>query len=131
MDGLGKYMKTALVFGATGLTGKFLLNELLARNEYALVRVFVRKRLKLEHPKLEIIHFETEELEQNKPLIKGDHLYCCVGTSIKKAGSQKKFREVDYELPVRLAAIASENKISCLAVISSLGANAHGNNFYL
>jgi len=124
-------MKTALVFGATGLTGKFLLNELLGRNEYERVRVFVRKRLKQTHPKLEIIHFETEELDHIKSLIKGDHLYCCVGTTIKKAGSQKKFREVDYLLPVKLAQIALENNIECMAIISALGADAHQHNFYL
>jgi uncharacterized protein YbjT (DUF2867 family) len=126
-----KNMKTALVFGATGLTGKFLLNELLVRNEYNKVLVFVRKRLKLTHPALEIIHFETEQLEEIKAMIKGDDLYCCVGTTIKKAGSQKKFREVDYELPVKLAQIAAENKVSCMAVISSLGAATRTHNFYL
>ena len=124
-------MKTALVFGATGLTGKYLLNELLGRKEYDKVRVFVRKRLKLSHPALEIIHFETEQLDEIKAMIKGDDLYCCVGTTIKKAGSQKKFREVDYELPVKLAQIAVENKIACMAVISSLGADMHKHNFYL
>ena len=124
-------MKTALVFGATGLTGKFLLRELADRGEYHKLRVFVRNRLKESLPKLEIIHFESENLKEIKSLIKGDDLYCCVGTTIKKAGSQKKFREVDYDLPVKLAEIARENGVACMAVISALGAGAESRNFYL
>lgn len=123
--------KTAVLFGATGLVGQKLLQQLLQDKAYQKIVVFARHKINIQHNKLQLIitDFQDEKfLSQN---LFGDVLFCCLGTTIKKAGSQAAFRKVDYELPVLLAQIASKNKFSSFLVISSIGANASSKNFYL
>ena len=123
--------KTALVFGATGLIGRELTNLLLSDSRYTIVKVFVRKSLQINHPKLQEVIDELKEPEAISHEISGDHLFCCLGTTIKKAGSEKKFEWVDLELPTRIADIASSNKISRFIIISSIGASTNSATFYL
>lgn len=123
--------KIALVFGATGMVGRELTNLLLTDNRYVKVKVFVRKSLQINHPKLQEIVDELKEPEAISHEISGDHLFCCLGTTIKKAGSEKKFEWVDLELPTRIADIASINKISSFIIISSIGASTKSSTFYL
>lgn len=124
-------MKTALVFGATGQTGALLTDYLLAHPEYGTVKIIVRTSTGKEHPKLkELVNpLRDPELIQNE--IRGDVLFCCLGTTIRKAGSQEAFKRVDYELPLSLAKIAKRNAIPCMVTVSALGANANSSNFYL
>lgn len=123
--------KTALVFGATGLTGSYLLKLLLNDSRYKKVKVFIRKKADLPfHEKLETHFVELSSPENYSHQLYGDELFCCLGTTIAKAGSRQEFRKVDFELPVKIAETASQNNVSSFIVISSLGANAKSSNFY-
>lgn len=123
--------KTAIVFGATGLIGSELLPQLFADPDYDLVVAFVRKPTGIVAAKLEEVITDFKDLDSLRTQIKGDVVFCCLGTTIATAGSQPAFRKVDYEL-VRWAAVAaSENKVPRFIVVSSMGANADSGNFYL
>ncbi|SEO97905.1 MULTISPECIES: oxidoreductase [unclassified Paenibacillus] len=123
--------RQALVIGATGLVGGLLVRSLLQNPAYGRIRVLVRRRLELEHPKLEQHIVDWEQLEEQKDLFRDvDDLYCCLGTTIKKAGSQENFRQVDFHYPVRAAKLAKEQGVSQMLVISSMGADAGSRVFY-
>ena len=124
-------MKTALVIGSTGLIGSQLVDILLESEHYQKVVIFVKRESGKSHPKLEqhIINFDAPETYQH--LVKGDDLFCTIGTTIKKAGGQSAFRKVDYEYPIAFSKIAKTNKIKQFLIVSSLGANKDSNNFYL
>ncbi|MGL2987777.1 oxidoreductase [Flavobacterium sp. RSSA_27] len=124
-------MKTALVIGSTGLIGSQLVDLLLESEHYQKVVIFVKRESGKSHPKLEqhSINFDAPETYQH--LVKGDDLFCTIGTTIKKAGSQSAFRKVDYEYPIAFSNIAKTNNIKQFLIVSSLGANKDSNNFYL
>lgn len=123
--------KTAIVFGASGLIGNLLIQKLLQDNRYQKIILIVRSSMNLKHDKLEekIVDFNTF-VQQISP-IQADEIYCCIGTTIKKAGSKEAFEAVDLEIPSKIAQLAVINNIQKLLVISSLGANLHTSNFYL
>lgn len=124
-------MKTAIVFGSTGLIGGFLLRQLLEDERYAEVRIFVRKPTGIRNAKLDEVVTDFKKLDELRKEVKGDEVFCCLGTTIKTAGSESAFRKVDYEL-VRWAALcAKENGVKNFLVVSSLGANPASKNFYL
>jgi len=123
--------KTALVFGATGLTGRALTGLLLDDHRYARVVVFTRRPLRQNHSKLETIVNDLKEPESIAGKIQGNDVFCCLGTTMKKAGSKEAFRTVDLELPVKLAEIAHTNGVGKFLVISSIGADPDSRNFYL
>lgn len=124
-------MKTALIIGATGLTGKALLYQLLQDEQFSKVIIFLRKELDIEHAKLTQHSVDFNQLANYKDLIKGDVVFCCLGTTIKTAGSQEAFKKVDFTYPTEFAKIAKQNGISTFLIQSSLGADAASNNFYL
>ncbi|HYG15707.1 MAG TPA: NAD(P)H-binding protein [Bacteroidia bacterium] len=124
-------MKTALVFGATGQTGALLTDELLKSPLYNEVKIFVRKPSGKMHPKLRELVNPLKDPEYLKNEIKGDDVFCCIGTTIRKAGTKAIFRQVDYELPVSIARIAQQNGINSIITVSAMGANVRSNNFYL
>ncbi|QHJ70292.1 oxidoreductase [Planococcus halotolerans] len=122
--------KSALIAGATGLTGSKLVEVLLDRPEYDKITVFVRRPLTLEHPKLEQIHVDYYRLDDYKKHFQVDDVFCCLGTTIKKAGSQKAFRRVDYDYPVALAQLAKSAGAKNFLVVSAMGADSRSNIFY-
>jgi uncharacterized protein YbjT (DUF2867 family) len=124
-------MKTAIIIGATGLTGKALLYQLLEDKQFSTVILFLRKDLNISHPKLVQHCIDFNALETYKDLIKGDVVFCCMGTTIKVAGSQEAFKKVDYTYPTEFAKIAKQNNVTTFCLQSSLGANSKSNNFYL
>lgn len=124
-------MKTAIIIGATGLTGKALLYQLLQDDQFDKVILFLRKELNIKHAKLIQHAVDFNQLGNYKDLIKGDVVFCCLGTTIKTAGSQDAFKKVDFTYPTKFAEIAKENGISTFLLQSSLGADATSNNFYL
>lgn len=124
-------MKTAIVFGASGLIGSHLLPLLFEDPEYAEVRVFTRKPLGIVNAKLEEVITDFKDLDALRSQVKGDVVFCCLGTTIKTAGSETAFRRVDFELVRWTAVAAAENKVPKFLVVSSMGANASSNNFYL
>ena len=96
-------MNSCLVVGGTGLVGKHLVKELEASNDFDLVYVLVRKKQFIGTKKTKEIVFDFTEKERLQSLDPVNHVFCCLGTTIKKAGSKERFRYVDLELPVSFA----------------------------
>ena len=125
-------MKTAIVLGASGLVGSELLNLLLKSDSaYDNVIVFLRKSLPLKNKKLTQYIIDFENIDFYQDLIRCDDLFCCLGTTIRKAGSQDNFRKVDMDYPIRFAKLAQQNGTNQFLMISSIGANATSPAFYL
>ncbi|HBU85877.1 MAG TPA: oxidoreductase [Paenibacillus sp.] len=128
---LENHERHALVIGATGLVGGLLVRSLLQNPAYGRICVLVRRPLEWKHPKLEQHVVDWERLEVQKDLFRDvDDLYCCLGTTIKKAGSQENFRQVDLHYPVKAAKLAKEHGVSQMLVISSMGADPGSRVFY-
>lgn len=124
-------LRIAVVLGATGLVGRAVTEELLDRERWDEVRLLVRRPLDLENPKLKQTVVDWDNLVQYKELFEGVHaVFCCLGTTIKKAGSQEQFERVDLEYPLNAAAIAKANGVKQFLAVSSMGANAKSRNFY-
>jgi len=121
-------METALVAGASGLTGSCLLEQLLESDRYDRVKALVRRPLEREHPKLEQVVFDYDNPDPE--IIEADHVYCCLGTTMKKAGSKEAFRKVDYDYPLQLARMAYRNGAQKFALVSAVGANSRSTFFY-
>lgn len=123
--------KTAIILGSTGLVGSHLLKILLSSDIYDRVITFVRTGTKISHPKLtqHVVDFDNTESYEN--LVEGNDMFCCLGTTIKKAGSQEAFEKVDLEYPVQFAKIAASKGVKQYSIISAIGANLKSGNFYL
>ncbi|NML37427.1 NAD(P)H-binding protein [Chitinophaga sp. G-6-1-13] len=124
-------MKTAIVIGATGLTGTHLVAALLQDNYFSKVKVLVRQPWAHQHPGLESVVVDFDDEPGLTAAIEGDVFFSCIGTTIKKAGTQENFRAVDYGITTRCAAIARRKDIPQFLMISSIGANPRSSNFYL
>jgi uncharacterized protein YbjT (DUF2867 family) len=124
--------KNAVVFGATGLVGEVLVDQLIHNDHYGQITLIVRKEVYLNHPKINIILLaDFSKLEQFKTRLEADVYFCCIGTTINKARSRQAFRKVDLDIPLAIARLAESLKVPHLVVISSVGANAKSGNFYL
>lgn len=119
--------KTALLAGASGLTGGYLLNLLLESPEYSSVIAYVRKSSGLTHPKFKEIVVDWETLQEP---VAAEDVFCCLGTTIKKAGSQEAFRRVDYNYPLQLAQIQLRGGSQQFLLVSAIGADAKSSVFY-
>ncbi len=120
----------ALVIGATGATGRELVNLLINDEDFDQVSIFVRKAPKLEHEKLKIHVIDFKKTEKNKDLIKGDVLFSALGTTKKDAGGKKEQYLVDYTFQHEFAKIAAINGVENYSLVSSTGANAKSSFFY-
>ena len=124
--------RTAVVFGSTGLVGKELVFELLEDKSFEKIKAVTRKPLTIVDPSLEqIIIQDFNSLNSYKDRLSADVYFCCIGTTIHTAGSQKAFEAVDFGIPVEVAKLACELSVSSLMIISSVGANPNSSNFYL
>ncbi|WP_430813605.1 NAD-dependent epimerase/dehydratase family protein [Carboxylicivirga sp. RSCT41] len=124
-------MKTALIAGATGLIGSSLVQYLLESNEYQKVIALVRKPSITPHPKLDEQLIDFDDLHNLFLESKVHDVFCCLGTTIKKAGSQDAFSKVDYTYVLELARWADKHECQLLSVVSSVGAKVNTSNFYL
>jgi len=120
--------RAALLVGATGLIGSFLLQRLLAAESYARVTVWARRDIGRTHPKLKVEIADFERLQERR--VESEDVFCCLGTTIRQAGSQAAFRRVDYDYPVALAMAAAGGGARRLLVVSALGANPDSRVFY-
>lgn len=120
----------ANVIGATGATGRDLVEILLGSPDFIEVHVFVRNPLDLQHVKLiiHLIDFDQPETWQN--MITGDVAFSCLGTTFKDAGSKEAQWKVDYNYQYNFAKAAKENGISKFVLLSSYGANPKSRIFY-
>ncbi|HQV51198.1 MAG: NAD(P)H-binding protein [Flavobacteriales bacterium] len=118
---------TLLIAGATGLIGKKTLELALADPSINKVIAPVRKKLP-DHPKLE--QWVDSDFAKALRPGKADAVICCLGTTIKKAGSKEAFRHVDHDLVITLGKWAKENGVGTFCVVSSMGADAGSSIFY-
>ncbi|RPI06109.1 MAG: oxidoreductase [Ignavibacteriae bacterium] len=122
--------KSALLIGASGLVGGHCLLQLLEEPSYTQVIVLVRRPLPVIHEKLVQQISDFDELESLGKCPPVDDVYCCLGTTIKKSGTQEAFRKVDFDYPVKLAALTQHCGANQFLLISSMGANPHSRIFY-
>ena len=120
--------KTALVLGATGLIGNLLTHRLLDSPIYEKVKVFVRQSLNWQHPRLQEIQFDFAH--PNGLLTQADDIFCCLGTTMKKAGSKSAFQKVDYQYPMDIARMGLANGASQFAIVTAMGADTGSSFFY-
>lgn len=123
-------MKTALIAGSTGLIGKQLIQLLLKSDRYDAVKALTRTSLGISHPKLTEIKVDYSKLEEVKDQLQADDVFCCLGTTMAKAKSKKRFREIDLVYPLSLAKISSEHKAKQFLLVSALGADKRSSVFY-
>jgi uncharacterized protein YbjT (DUF2867 family) len=122
--------KTALLAGATGLVGSALLPLLLGSGRYAKVIVVGRRPVAVQHPKLVQVVTELNQLENERLRLIADDVFCCLGTTIRQAGSQEAFYKVDFLYVVQLAALTAANFAAQFLVVSALGADAKSRFYY-
>lgn len=120
----------ALLIGATGATGKALLNQLLNDENYSEVRVFVRRPTAIHHAKLKEFVVDFNDLSRWKNEMVGDVAFLCLGTTIKQAGSKTAMRTIDLDYVVNFSRFARENGVQKALLVSSSGANRQSCFFY-
>ena len=122
--------KTALLLGGSGLTGGHCLEYLLNDDHYKQVTTLVRRPLSVEHPKLVQHLADFRRLDDCLAGMQSSDVFCCLGTTIKKAGSQKAFCEVDFVYPTEIAKLSLASGAEQFLLISALGANPRSAIFY-
>ncbi|WP_043933514.1 oxidoreductase [Bacillus sp. EB01] len=122
--------RSALILGATGLVGKQLVHVLSSMDEYSELRLMVRRTGGFTNPKIKEYIIDMNEMNQHPELFQVDDIFCCLGTTIKKAGSQEAFRKVDYTYPIEAARLGIEYGAKHYLVISSMGASKDSPFFY-
>ena len=125
-------MKNAIIAGASGLVGRFLLNDLLSRDRYERVIALVRSDLGLSSPKLSTARVDFAAINSTAPgdACAGADLFCTLGTTIKKAGSQDAFRRVDHDAVLAFARWGLAHGARRFFVVTALGADAASSVFY-
>lgn len=126
----------ALVLGASGLVGKALVNQLCQDDRYSQVTCLIRSPLskaQYHDPlnKIQAIVIDFEALQDYQGYFSVEHVFCCLGTTIKQAGSQSNFRRVDFQFVHVAAQLTRAQRAKSFVWISSVGANAKSGNFYL
>lgn len=123
-------IKTAIILGATGLTGGLLLKKLLADNRYGKIKLFSRSSVGFTHPKLEEHLGDLRNLAQYKKEFYADEVFCCIGTTKAKTPDPEMYRAIDVGIPVSAAKLCKSNNINTYIVISALGANPKSSTRY-
>lgn len=121
--------KTALLLGVTGLIGSQLLPLLLQEERYEKVIVLVRRPFPIKHAKLQSLVFDYEQPDPAKVI--ADDIFCCLGTTLKKAGSKAAQYRVDHDYPLEIGQLTLANGATTYILVSSIGASATTSNFYL
>lgn len=120
----------ALIIGATGATGKDLLEQLLKDEAFDSVEIFVRREVRCDSPKLTVHIVDFDRMEEWKHLLSGDVLFSCLGTTLKAAGSKEAQWKVDYTYQFEAAKAARENGVATYVLVSSIGASTKAKFFY-
>ncbi|WP_390287886.1 NAD-dependent epimerase/dehydratase family protein [Ureibacillus sp. GCM10028918] len=122
-------MRSAIVVGGTGLVGSKLVKLLCDSEEYVSVTVIARRKLAFEHPKLNVKIRSFNQIEETDIEV-AHEIFCCLGTTIKKAGSREEFEKVDVEYPLQIASLAKKCGIMHFIIISAMGANEKSGVYY-
>ncbi len=128
IQGYSYFMRTALIAGATGLVGGHLLQLLLAGNRYEKVIALTRKNLS-SHPKLISQHMDGKSIILTATMAIDD-IFCCLGTTMAKAGSRKKFYQVDFTYPFELATQGLNAGAKQFLIVTALGARKNSPVYY-
>lgn len=124
-------MKTALVFGSSGLVGQQLIQQLIQNNSYQKIKLFVRKKPNLQNPKIEIIETNFDDFEILSREIKGDDCFFCIGTTKKNSLNKTEYQRVELDLPKKIANLAKQKRIQSFIFVSSGYANSKSSGDYL
>ena len=124
-------MKTALVFGSSGLVGGHLLNQLIENDNYNKIKIFVRSEPKNHNPKVEIIKTDFNNLENHKEDIKGDDCFFCIGTTKQNSPDKNEYRRVELDIPKKIAQISKSNSVNSFVFVSSGYADPKSSGDYL
>lgn len=122
--------KKAIIVGASGLIGKFCLSYLLMDKNYTEVIVISRQALPIKDQKLKNIVCDFDELEKYANELIADDVFCCLGTTIKVAGTKENFKKVDLQYPINVANITKRNGATKFLVVSAMGADKNSSIFY-
>jgi len=122
--------KSAIILGATGLTGNILLQKLIEDERYESIKLFSRS--KIEGLPNKVIQFigDLLNLEAFETDFTADEVYCCIGTTTKKTPNKTLYKKIDYGIPVTAATLAKKNNIPTFVVISAMGAHKNSKVFY-
>ncbi|MBS0367412.1 MAG: NAD(P)H-binding protein [Proteobacteria bacterium] len=123
--------RTVLLAGASGLTGSHVLDALLEANDIARVIAVTRRALGREHPRLANRIVQFERLASQLQGVRCDAALCCLGTTLREAGSQQRMRAVDVDSVLAFASVARSAGARRFVVVSSVGADPTARNFYL
>ncbi len=121
----------AIIIGATGATGKDLLEQILKDDAFTQVAVFVRRPIDIEHPKLTTHIIDFDQTQAWRHLVTGDVLFSCLGTTLKTAGSKEAQWKIDYDYQYQFAKVAKDNGVKHYVLVSSAMANAQSKMFYI
>jgi uncharacterized protein YbjT (DUF2867 family) len=124
---------SAVVIGATGLVGRECVKQLVARPEFERVTAVARRAAPddLRSPALRTALVDFDRLEEQSDLFRASHVFCALGTTIKQAGSQERFRQVDFGYSLRVAELALAAGARHFLLVSSVGASPASRGFYL
>ena len=124
-------MKTALLFGSSGLIGGHLTKQLIENSSYSKVKLFVRSDPKISDPKIEIIKTNFNNLQDHKDEIIGDDCFFCIGTTKQNAPDKDEYRRIEYNIPIEIAKIAKSNSVKSFLYVSSGFADPKSSGVYL
>jgi uncharacterized protein YbjT (DUF2867 family) len=123
--------KRAVIFGASGLVGKALVDLLIENEKYSKIIVANRREIGYSSSKVDEKIIDFSKLKSFPDLFDADEIFICLGTTINKAGSKAAFEHVDLELPTEIAMLAEQGNANQVIMISSLGADKNASSFYL
>ena len=124
-------MKTALVFGSSGLIGRHLLYQLIENDNYNKIKLFVRSETVIKETKIEIIKTNFNDLENHKEDIKGDDCFLCIGTTKQNSPDKNEYKKVELDIPIKIAQIARANLVNSFIFVSSIYANPKSSGDYV
>ena len=124
-------MKKALLFGASGLVGNHLLNQLIKDTNYSKIKLFVRSVTEIIDPKVEIIKTDFNNLQNHKEDVKGDDCFFCIGTTKQNSSNKDEYRRVELDIPKEIAKIAKSNLANSFIFVSALYANPKSSGDYV
>ena len=124
-------MKTALLFGSSGLIGGHLLNKLIQNNVYNKIKIFVRTEPEIQDSKIEIINADFNNLKNHIEDIKGDDCFFCIGTTKQNSPDKNEYKRIERDMPVEIAQIAKANSVNSFVYVSSGFADPKNSGAYL
>ncbi|MEL7148652.1 MAG: NAD-dependent epimerase/dehydratase family protein, partial [Bacteroidota bacterium] len=123
--------KTALIIGATGLVGKELTDKILSTDDYSQINILTRRATDYEDTRIKEIIVDFDNMVSVADQLGADDVYCCIGTTIKKAGSKEKFVKIDYDYPLEIARLTqASGQMKKYLIVTAIGANPESSIFY-